>query len=171
MRLLLIMEERDYQFTRKFSFLRYSRLIAVVKSKSPLKPKDGLNGAPGQSGKTDMGSQPAVEAPECARKHERHNEYSCTERENVQGLTQIEAAHATDQQVAEGEIEEAPQYIYRRRGQAYPWWRREGTLERVPRDSIAQVRDSVGKERAPEEVRNKMVPAHRYSFRLPSHGS
>ena len=53
-------------------------------------------------------------------KHERHNEDARPEDERVLGLAQIKVAHTTNQQVADGKVEEAPQDIDHRGGQAYP---------------------------------------------------
>ena len=43
-------------------------------------------------------------------------------RERQEELAQIEAADATDQQVADGQVEQAPQDIHRRGRQAYSRW-------------------------------------------------
>jgi ABC-type nickel/cobalt efflux system permease component RcnA len=63
-------------------------------------------------------SQPPVETSEDMGEHERHDQDACAEDEHVGGLAQIEAADAADEQVADGEIEEAPRDIDRRGGQA-----------------------------------------------------
>ena len=49
-----------------------------------------------------------MEPSERAGKHERHDEDARPEDEHVLGLAQIKAAHTTDQQVADGKVEEAP---------------------------------------------------------------
>ncbi len=61
-----------------------------------------------------------MEPCERAGSHERHDEDACPEDERVLGLAQIKAAHATDKQVADGKVEEAPCDIDGRGGQAYP---------------------------------------------------
>jgi len=57
------------------------------------------------------GSQSAVEAPECMGKHERHEQDAGSEREHVSGFAQIEIADATDEQVGDGKVEQAPENI------------------------------------------------------------
>ena len=64
-------------------------------------------------------SQPAVEASERAGQHQRHEQYARSEDKHVPGVAQIEAAHPADEQIGYGEVEESPQNIDRRGGQAY----------------------------------------------------
>ena len=40
--------------------------------------------------------------------HERHDQYTRPKDKHVPGITQIEAADATDEQIADGKVEEAP---------------------------------------------------------------
>ncbi len=54
------------------------------------------------------GSQSAVETGEGVGQHERHDQDARAEDEHVLILAQIEAADATDEQVADGKVEEAP---------------------------------------------------------------
>ncbi len=68
-------------------------------------------------------------------------------------LAQIETADTTDQQVADGKVEQAPQNIDRRGGQAYTGWRCEGTLESMSGDAIPEMGQRVRQERASEKVR------------------
>jgi hypothetical protein len=49
-----------------------------------------------------------VEPSECAGKHQRHNQYACSEDEHVAGAAQTEAADTTDEQVGDGKVEESP---------------------------------------------------------------
>src|SRR5208282_3835015 len=58
-------------------------------------------------------SQSAVETSECAGKHERHDQEAGPECEHVRGFAQVEAADATDEQVGDGKVEQAPQHIDR----------------------------------------------------------
>ena len=107
------------------------------------------------------GSQASVEPCECVGIQERHNDDARSEDDGVLGLAQIEAAHTTDKQVADGEVEEAPQDIDHRRGQAYPRGGSEGALEGLPRNPVAEMGQGVREERAPEKVGHVVVPAHR----------
>lgn len=68
------------------------------------------------------GTQPAVETPEGVGQHERHDQDARAEDEHVPVLAQIEAADTAHKQVADGKVEEAPQGIDHRGGQAYPGW-------------------------------------------------
>jgi hypothetical protein len=43
------------------------------------------------------------------------------EDEHVLGLSEIEAPNTADEQVAEGQVEEPPEHVDRRRGQPFPW--------------------------------------------------
>jgi len=54
------------------------------------------------------------------------------EDERVLGLAQIKAAHATDKQVADGKVEEAPCDIDGRGGQAYPSGDAKGLWKACP---------------------------------------
>ena len=40
--------------------------------------------------------------------HERHDQYTRPKDKHVPGITQIEAADTTDEQIADGKVEEAP---------------------------------------------------------------
>ena len=53
-------------------------------------------------------SQSPVKPPERMGKHERHNQDARSENEHVLGLTQIEVADTTDEQVGNPKIEQAP---------------------------------------------------------------
>jgi len=53
-------------------------------------------------------SQPAVEPTETVSKNERHDQDARPQDDPVQGLAQIEVADTTDEQVANGKVEEAP---------------------------------------------------------------
>ena len=66
------------------------------------------------------GSPAAVEPCERVGEHDRHGQDARSEDERVLGLAQIEAPHTTDKQVADDEVEKAPQDIHHRGGQAYP---------------------------------------------------
>ena len=107
-----------------------------------------------------VGLQSAVEASECAGKHQRHDQDAGSEREHVRVLAQVEAADATDEQVGDGKVEQAPKDIDRRGGQAFAGRRCEGTLEGIARYSIDKMGHCVGQECAPEEVGDVMIPAH-----------
>jgi hypothetical protein len=85
--------------------------------------------------------------------HERHDKHARPENKNVPGLAQIEAADATDKQIADDEIKETPRDIDYRGGQAFPGRRCKRTLEGMPRDSIAEMGQSIREKRASEEVR------------------
>src|ERR1019366_10801289 len=105
-------------------------------------------------------SQPPVEPSECAGKHYRHDQDARPEDEHVLGLAQIETADTADEQVADSQIEKAPQDIDRRGRQPFPRRVRERTLEGMARNPIAEMRQGVREECAPEEVRHMVVPAH-----------
>jgi len=49
-----------------------------------------------------------VEATEYAGSHQRHEQNACPKDKHVPGIAQIEATHATDEQVGNGEVEEPP---------------------------------------------------------------
>ena len=68
------------------------------------------------------GSQPPVESSEGVGKHYRHDEDARAEDEHVPVLAQTEAADTTNEQVADGKVEEAPEDIDHRGGQAHPGW-------------------------------------------------
>ena len=53
-------------------------------------------------------SQAPVEPSEMVREIQRHKQDARPEDEHVQGFAQIEVADSTDEQVANGKIEEAP---------------------------------------------------------------
>ena len=78
----------------------------------------------------------------------------------MQGLSQLEVPDPAHKQIADSKIEEAPQYIDRRGRQPYPGRRREGTLEGMTRDPIAEMGKRVSEEGAPKKVRQVVVPAH-----------
>ena len=67
------------------------------------------------------------------------------------GLAQIKAAHTTDEQVADGEVEDAPQDIDLGGGQAYPGWCCEGALESMPRNPIAEMGQRIREECPPKK--------------------
>src|SRR6202044_4036298 len=79
---------------------------------------------------------------------------------HVLALAQIEAADTAHEQRGNREVEKAPGAVAHRRGQAYSGRRCERALECVPRDSVAKVRQGVREERAPEKVRQIVIPAH-----------
>ena len=80
------------------------------------------------------------------------------------GLAQIEVAHTTNQQVADGKVEEAPQDIDHRGGQAYPGRGCKWALEGVPRDPVAEMGQRVREECASKKVGHVVVPARRSSL-------
>jgi hypothetical protein len=82
----------------------------------------------------------------------------------MRGLAQIEVPDTADEQIGNGKIEETAHNIDRRRGQAYPGRRREGALEGISRDSVAEMRQGVRQEYAAEEIRNIVIPAHVVPF-------
>jgi len=49
-----------------------------------------------------------VKPSECVGKHERHDQDARPQDEDVLRLAQIETADTTDQQVADGKVEQAP---------------------------------------------------------------
>jgi len=49
-----------------------------------------------------------MEPSECTGKHQGHDQNARPEDEHVLGVAQIEAANMTDEQVADGKVEEAP---------------------------------------------------------------
>ena len=53
------------------------------------------------------GSLSPVEWCKCVGQHERHNQYTRPKDKHVPGITQIEAADTTDEQIADGKVEEA----------------------------------------------------------------
>ena len=101
-----------------------------------------------------------MEPAECMSEQERKDQDARPEDKDVPGLAQFEAPDPAHQQIADGKVEEAPQDIDRRGRQPYPGRGREGTLEGMARDPIAEMGQGVGEEAAPEEVRQVVVPAH-----------
>lgn len=101
-----------------------------------------------------------MESSEVVGGIERHRRETGPEDEHVLVFAQVEVAHTTYKQISDGEVEQAPRDIECGRGQSHSRRRGEGALEGMPRDSIAEMGQSVCEERAPEEVRHKMVPAH-----------
>ena len=59
-----------------------------------------------------------MEASECASKHQRHQQDAGSECEHVRGFAQLKAADATDEQICDDKIEQAPENVDRRGGQA-----------------------------------------------------
>src|SRR5664279_32300 len=100
-----------------------------------------------------------MEATECPGAHERHQQDTGPEGEHVPGLAQLEAPDAADEQVSHGEVEESPQDVDRGGREAFPGRRCERALERVSRDSVAEMRERVRKKSAPEEVGYVVVPS------------
>ena len=49
-----------------------------------------------------------MESSECVGKQQRHDQNARPEDEHVLGFAQIKATDTTDEQVADGEVEEAP---------------------------------------------------------------
>ena len=101
-----------------------------------------------------------MEPPESVGEHHRLEQDAGSEDEHMRCLAQIEFADPADQQVPDGKVEEAPQDIDPRGGQAFPGRRREGTLEGMARDPIAEMGQSIREEHAPEKVRHVVIPAH-----------
>lgn len=52
-----------------------------------------------------------MEPSESVRRHQRYDQDARPEDEHVLGLAQIEVADTTDEQVADGKVEEAPENI------------------------------------------------------------
>src|SRR5208282_1170836 len=104
--------------------------------------------------------QAAVETAEGLGQHEGHGEDSGGEDEDGAGLAQVEIADAADEEIADGEVEKAPEDVDRRGGQAFAGWMGKGTLERAARDAIEEMGQAVGEEHAAEEIGDVVVPAH-----------
>lgn len=105
-------------------------------------------------------SHSPVKTSEIVGTVQRHDQDACAENENVRRLAQIKTADTTDEQISDGEIEQAPRDIDHRGRQAHAGRRCERALERMPGDPIAEMGQSVREEYAPEEVRKIVVPAH-----------
>ena len=85
-------------------------------------------------------------------------------------LTQLKVPDLAHKQISDSKVEDAPQDIDRRRRQPYPGRGREGALESMARDPVAEMGQRVREEGAPEEVRQVVVPAHDgLHFRLLRH--
>ncbi len=87
-----------------------------------------------------------MESPEPVGKIQRHKQYARPQNKHVRGLAEIEATHTTNEQVADGKIEQAPEDIDCRGRQTHSRWRCEGALKRMPRDPIAQMGQGVREE-------------------------
>src|ERR1700722_8916265 len=74
---------------------------------------------------------------------------------------QVELADAADQQVANGQVEEAPQHVDRRRRQTFTGRARKRALKRPSHHPADEVRNGVGEEGAAEKVGKVEKPAHR----------
>ncbi len=116
----------------------------------------------------DQDSQPPVEPAECTSEQDRKDQDARPEDKDVPGFAQFEVPDPAHKQIADSKVEEAPQDIDRRGRQTYPWRGREGTLEGMARDPIAEMGQRVCEEGAPKEVRQVVVPAHDcLQFRVP----
>ena len=105
-----------------------------------------------------------MEPSETVGEHERHDQDARPEDQHVPSLAQIETADTADKQVADGKVEESPKDIDHRGRQSYSGWRCEGALEGMAGDPIAEMRQGVREECAPEEVRHIVMPARGCSF-------
>src|SRR5579863_5722158 len=110
--------------------------------------------------RSEFGLQSAVEASECTRKHQRHQQHAGSEYQHVRGSAQVEAADTTDEQIGDCKIEKAPEDVDRRGGQAFARRGCKRTLKGIARDSIDEMGHRVGQECAPEEVGQVVIPAH-----------
>ena len=91
---------------------------------------------------------------------DRKDQNARPEDKDVPGLVQVEVPDPAHQQIADSKVEEAPQDIDRRGRQPDTGRGREGTLEGMARDPIAEMGQRVREEGAPEEVGQVVVPAH-----------
>ena len=63
--------------------------------------------------KTVAKLQSAMEASKCTSKHQRHEQDAGSEGEHVRGFAKLEAADATDEQLCDGKVEQAPEDVDR----------------------------------------------------------
>jgi hypothetical protein len=70
-----------------------------------LKLRIGVSGI--NQGQQELSLSP-MEWSKCVGQHERHDQYARRKDKHVPGITQIEAADTTDEQIADGKVEEAP---------------------------------------------------------------
>ncbi len=87
----------------------------------------------------DQDSQPPVEPAEGTSEQDRKDQDARPEDKDVLGLAQFEVPYSAHKQIADSKVEEAPQDIDRRGRQPYPGRGREGTLEGMARDAIAEM--------------------------------
>ena len=94
------------------------------------------------------------------RGKERHRQHAEPERRRIGEVSEIEIADLADEQVADDEVEEAPQHIDGRRRQPLPrrsWRTGSGTAAHHAGDAMG---DGVGEEGAAEEIGDEMQPRH-----------
>lgn len=99
---------------------------------------------------------------------DRNDQDARPEDKDVSGLAQFEVPDPAHQQIADSQVEEAPQDIDRRGRQPHPGRGREGTLESMTRDPVAEMGQCIREESTPEKVSQVVVPAHdRLQFGIP----
>jgi hypothetical protein len=113
-----------------------------------------------------------VELAEVAGHAHGDEEYTGSYDGDVDEIVNTEAAEAEDQQVSEGEVEDAPEHVDSGRRQAFAGRLGEGTLERATRDAVNEMGHGIRKKHAAKEVTRIDVPVHDCSLSMnEQHGS
>ena len=102
-----------------------------------------------------------MEAAERTSKHECHQHTATSRDYDVSRLAKLEGADAPQKQIGSGEVESAPKHVHRRGRKTLTRRGGERALKRAPRNAVYEMRQCVDEERATEEIRNVVIPAHR----------
>src|SRR5579872_4566799 len=91
-----------------------------------------------------------------------HADEECASRKgkNITDRFQVKIADAHYEKVAGHNVEESPQNIHCRRRKAFPGRFCEGSLEGPSHGAAYNMRNGVGQENSPKEVRHEMKPNH-----------
>ena len=81
---------------------------------------------------------------------------------DVQRIERVKDANPEDEAVGDSEIEESPKHIDGGRGQALARRLCEWALEGAAGDAVADMGQAVGEERPAEEIRQVLIPVHRF---------
>src|SRR5215469_12476287 len=98
---------------------------------------------------------------EMAGRVERNHQGSGTGDRCVRGIMDIESAHTKYEAVRNCQVERAPQYVHRGRGEPLTGRLREGTLKRSSHHSAYHVRDGIREKQPAKEIRDIVEPRHR----------
>ena len=97
-----------------------------------------------------------MEAAKAARTHEAHKQETQPQGGRMGHGAQVEVSDLADQEVSEGEVEDAPEDVDGRRGESLTGRLGEGALKRTTQHPAHEVGDRVAEKSAAEEVRDAM---------------